>query len=40
MMKHYDQSFEINHNSNWPYIPDNPYRILLVVQDQEKQMCY
>ena len=34
MMKNYDQSVEINHSSNWPYIPDHPYRILvLVVQD-------
>ena len=29
MMKHCDQSVEINHNSNWPYIPDHPYRILI-----------
>ena len=28
-MKCYDQSVEINHNSNWPYIPDHPYRILI-----------
>ena len=27
MMKNYDQSVKINHNSNWPYIPDHPYRI-------------
>ena len=31
MMKNYDQSVEINHNPNWPYIPDHPYRILIVV---------
>ena len=30
MMKNYDQSVEINHNPNWPYIPDNLYRILIV----------
>ena len=30
-MKNYDQSVEINHNPNWPYIPDHPYRILIVV---------
>ena len=30
MMKNYDQSCEINHNSNWSYIPDNPYRILII----------
>ena len=29
-MKNYDQSVEINHNSNWPYIPDHPYRILII----------
>ena len=30
MMKKYDQSVEINHNPNWPYIPDNPYKILVI----------
>ena len=30
MMKNYDQSVEINHNPNWPYIPDHPYRILII----------
>ena len=30
MMKNYDQSVEINHNPNWPYIPDHFYRILLI----------
>ena len=29
-MKNHDQSFEINHNPNRPYIPDQPYRILIV----------
>ena len=29
MMKNYDQS-EINQNPNWPYIPDHPYRILII----------
>ena len=29
-MKSYDQSVEINHNPNWPYIPDHPYRILII----------
>ena len=28
-MKNYDQPVEINHNPNWPYIPDHPYRILI-----------
>ena len=26
-MKNYDESIEINHNLNWPYIPDHSYRI-------------
>ena len=30
MMKNYDQSVEINHNSNWPYISDKPYRTLII----------
>ena len=30
MIKNYDQSVEINHNPNWSYIPDHPYRILLI----------
>ena len=30
MMKNYDQSIEINHNPNWPYIPDHPHRILII----------
>ena len=29
-MKNYDELVEINHNPNWPYIPDNPYRILII----------
>ena len=29
-MKNYDQSVEISHNPNWPYIPDHPYRILII----------
>ena len=29
------------HNKNWPYIPDNPYRILIMeVRDLEKQIYY
>ena len=31
MMKKYDQSVKINHNPNWPYIPDHPYRILIIA---------
>ena len=30
MMKNYDQSVDINHNPNWPYIPDHLYRILII----------
>ena len=30
MMKNYDQSIEINHNINWPYIPGHPYRIFII----------
>ena len=29
-MKNYDELVEINHNPNWPYIPDHPYRILII----------
>ena len=30
MIKNYDQSVEINRNLNWPYVPDHPYRILII----------
>ena len=30
MVKNYDESFEINHTKNWPYIPGHPYRILII----------
>ena len=30
MVKNYDQSAEINHNLNWPCIPDHSYRILTI----------
>ena len=39
MMKNYDQSLEINHNPDLPYIPDHPYRIL-IIEDQKKPICY
>ena len=29
-MKNYDESVEITHNSNWSYIPDHPYRNLII----------
>ena len=28
-LKDYEESVEINHNPNWPYIPDHPYKILI-----------
>ena len=29
------------HNPNWPYVPDHPYRILIVGgQDLERQVHY
>ena len=30
MMKNYDQSVELNHSPNWPYIPNPPYKILII----------
>ena len=30
MKKNCDQSVKINHKSNWPYISDHPYRILII----------
>ena len=30
MMKNKDKSVKINDNLNWPYIPDHPYRILII----------
>ena len=30
MMKNYDESVEINHNPDWPYNFDHPYRILII----------
>ena len=30
MMKNYDESVEIKHNPNWPYIPDHCYWILII----------
>ena len=26
----YTNENKIKHNSNWPYIPDHPYRILII----------
>ena len=30
MMKNFDQSVETNHNWEWPYIPDDSYKILII----------
>ena len=30
MIKNCDQTVEINRNSNCPYIPDHPYKILII----------
>ena len=30
MTKHYDKSVELNHNPNWPCIPDHLYRVLII----------
>ena len=29
-MKNHDQTVKIYHNPSWPYIPDHPYRILII----------
>ena len=40
-MKNYDESIEINHNPNWPYVPDHILESKsLVAQYQEKLMFY
>ena len=40
-MTNYDQSVEINHSPNWPYIYDHLIKsYVLVAQDQDKLMCY
>ena len=30
MMKNYDQPVKVNHNPNWPYVPENACRILII----------
>ena len=30
MMRNFDELVKTNHNPNWPYISDNPYRILVL----------
>ena len=38
----YTNEYKTEHNLKWPYIPDHPYRILIILEvlDQEKQMHY
>ena len=41
--KNYYEYVETNHNLNWPYIPGNPYRILVICgsgSDRTDKMCY
>ena len=37
-MKSYDESVEINHNPNWHYILDYPYRILIAGGSGSEKM--
>ena len=30
MMKNHDQTVKIYHNPSWPYIPDHPFRMLII----------
>ena len=30
MVKKYDESVQIDHNPNWPYISDHLYKILII----------
>ena len=34
MIKNYDKSVKINHNPSCPYIPDHPYKILIIVRSE------
>ena len=37
----YVNESKTKHNKNWPYIPDHPYRILIIgAWDLEKQIYY
>ena len=29
-MKNYNESVQINHNPNWHYIPDHPFKTLII----------
>ena len=32
MMKDFDESVKINHNLNWDFFPEHPYRILFITR--------
>ena len=32
MMKDSDESVKINHNLNWAFVPEHPYRILFITR--------
>ena len=36
-MKNYDETVEINHNPNWPYISDHPCRILIIGGSESRK---
>ena len=36
----YTDENKINHNPNWPYIPDHPYRILIIGGSGSKKNKY
>ena len=38
MMKNYDESVEIIHNQNWPYIPHHRYRILIIGDSESGKL--
>ena len=39
MMRNYNQPVEINHNPNWHYIPDHPYRALIIERSGLGKTC-
>ena len=39
MMKKYEP-VKLNHNPNWPCIPDHPYRILIRMTQDQAKLCY
>ena len=36
----YTNENKTKHNPKWPYIPDHPYKMLIEVLDDEKQILY